>query len=54
MKLLHRMLARVMRSVEERMIRRLLHQRDAAWRAADLYRERLGMKPGEFDPKDET
>ena len=35
-------------SLEERMIRRLLRQRDEAWAEADRYRRQLGMKIGEF------
>lgn len=52
MRLLHLLLSRFMRRVENEMIRRLLHQREAAWRQADYYRAKLGMKLGEFDDTD--
>ncbi len=48
MRLLHRILARFMRTTEERMIRRLLRQREEAWAETDRYRARLNLRVGEF------
>ena len=48
LRFLHWVLAPLMRRVEEAMIRRLLHQRDAARGMIDAYRHVAGMRSGEF------
>jgi len=45
---LHRILQHLMRRLEERMIRRLLRQREEAWAESGRYRQALGLKVGEF------
>jgi hypothetical protein len=45
---MHGLFARFMRSTEERMIRRLLRQRDAARAEIDTYRKALGLRVGEI------
>ncbi len=47
---LHWLLGRWMRGIEERMIRRLLRQRDEERDEVDKYRRAMGMKLGEFLP----
>ncbi len=48
MNLLYRILRRWMRATEERMIGRLLRQRDEARAETDRYRAELGLRVGEF------
>lgn len=54
MTLLYRLLQQWMRATEERMIRRLLRQRDEARAQIDHYRRLAGMKLGEFCPNEPT
>ncbi len=48
MRLLFWIFGRFMRNVENQMIKRLLSQRDQARQEIDVYRNKLGMKLGEF------
>lgn len=54
LRLLHWVLRPFMRRVEEAMIRRLLSQRDAARGMIDAYRQRAGMRSGQFLEGDDT
>lgn len=53
MRLLHRIFAAFMRSLEERMISRLIRQRDRARATIDTYRRAMRMRIGEFLPEDD-